>query len=326
LIISCGRGPKSKARDRDTGQFALDFSLSPSDFAFTTIVKRFFPSIEDEELTFEAWVRRKTNPSDLNGGIFARTDTKGAVLYVKDNEPKFAIRFARFSTSTPPFPTSSPPVMPSKRQEQANALSPLNCTEITVTSTECRVRSNFSLLNNVWTHIAGVLVDKQHIHPTSSSCTSDVMAETPHLDFYINGEFSDCATSEENFADDPAVHELAKADPEFLNSANIGNVGEIIEPRYDGVIDEVRFWTIARTQDQIQKCMGQELSFFEPGDCHIDLNILKGYWRLNEGEEHDITDFSGNGLNGGIEFRPPVTEWDGGWVDGAPIIRKEESQ
>jgi hypothetical protein len=333
LIISCGRGPKRKAQSSDKGQFALDFSLSPGDLAFATIVNRFFPSIEDKELTLEAWVKRETNISNLNGAVFARADTKGAVLYVKDNEPKFAIRYARFATSTlSTLLTSSPPRTPSIKQEQTNALNPLKCEDIDVTSTECGVGSNFSLLNKVWTHIAGVLVDKKHIHPTSSSCSSDVMAQTPHLDFYINGEFADCATSEENFAEDPVLSHLARENPDdFLNRADIGNVGVNIEvdetinilTRYDGLIDEVRFWTIARTQDQIQKCMGQELSFSGSGDCLIDSNTLKGYWRLNEGEGHDITDFSGHGLNGGIEFTPPVTKWDGGWVlSDAPIMKE----
>jgi hypothetical protein len=302
LVISCGRGPKRKAPVSETGQFSIDFSLSPENNAAIFGQNKSISSIKGTEITVEAWVKRRTNPSDLNGGIFGRLDAVGTTLYVKSNTPKFAIK-----RLLPDVPTSTPGV----------------------TSTEeFIVGATSTLINNVWTHIAGLLVNDSHSHPTSTSCTFDVMTEKPHLDIYIDGEFSNCATTKKQFAEEPGSKQVSIG---VIGGQPIDGIDG--SARFNGVLDEVRFWRIARTQNQIQNCIGQELSFYEPGDCRIDLSILEGYWRLNEGEGHTAKDFSGNGINGGVEFffvdpEPgfPASPWDEGWVDGAPIIRKEETQ
>jgi hypothetical protein len=302
LVISCGRGPKRKAPISEKGQFAIDFSLAPEARGAIFGANENISSIEGEELTIETWVKRRTNPSDLNGGIFGRLDTRGAVLYVKNNEPKFAIK-----KLLPDVPTTTPGI----------------------TSTEeFIVGAGSTLINDIWTHIAGVLTNNSHSHPTSTSCTSTAMTETPHLDILINGEFSNCASSDTKFADEPGGKEISIG----IMAGSVDGIDGSF--RFNGVIDEGRFWrTVARTQEQIQNCMDQELSFYEPGDCRINLSILEGYWRLNEGQDHTAKDFSGNGINGGVEFffvdpEPgfPSSPWDGGWVEGAPIIRKEETQ
>jgi len=55
------------------------------------------PNIKGSEFTIEAWVKRKD--LDLNGGIFSRC-APGVALYVKNNEPKFAIIIPGVVTGT----------------------------------------------------------------------------------------------------------------------------------------------------------------------------------------------------------------------------------
>ncbi|MHA2218951.1 MAG: LamG-like jellyroll fold domain-containing protein [Candidatus Hodarchaeales archaeon] len=315
LIISCGRGPKRKANNPDKGPFAIDFSLAPADEQGAIFADSGPPSIAGKELTFEGIVKRRT--SVLNGGVFAHLDDNGAVLYVKNNEPKFAIRQFVGTTSTPTSTVSMFPVSVA----QAPTSTPLSCDSINPTTTECIVGSGseFSLLSEIWTHIAGVLVNKEHTHPTSESCTKTIMAQTPHLDFYVNGEFANCATTEEKFASEPGNFTTAGRIAETAPPLDDGEI--TIDQRFDGAIDELRLWTVARTQNQIQACMDRELSFGD-ANCPLDWTILKTYWRFNEGAGHDIIDTSGNGNNGGIEIFPSVEKWDDGWVDGAPIIKK----
>ncbi len=305
VFMSCGKDPQLKVADSDRGQFAIDFSLAPAVNGVATGVNPNFPSIKDTELTIEAWVKNRSD--NLNGGIFGRMDAHGIALYVKDNEPKMVIR------------------------REPIAGTEMRCSQLTSTSTECIVESNFSLAKDVWTHIAGVLVNEDHtgIHPPCSA-GDGAEAETPHMDIYINGEFKECATTESRFA---ANTYTDPADPTkdniFLTIGVIGYItpGDVLtledisgNTRFDGVIDEVRFWGIARTQAQIQACMNQEISISIPGDCYIDPSILLGYWRLNEGQGYQMFDISGMGSSGVIES-PGLVPWSTGWVEGASIIR-----
>jgi hypothetical protein len=68
------------------------------------------------------------------------------------------------------------------------------------------------------------------------------------------------------------------------------------ERSFDGKIDEVRIWNVARTQTQIQGYMNQSLSGNEPG--------LIGYWRFDEGTGTTVIDASGQGNNGTISSAP----------------------
>ena len=52
------------------------------------------------------------------------------------------------------------------------------------------------------------------------------------------------------------------------------------------ILDEVRIWNTARTQQQIQDNMNKELSGDEPG--------LVGYWKFNEGQGTTVYDNAGN--------------------------------
>jgi len=133
------------------------------------------------------------------------------------------------------------------------------------------------------------------------------MAEKPHLDIYVNGVFKDCASTGGNFVTQNPGNTIGIGRLEY-DLDGLSNT-----PTLDGVIDEVRFWTVARTASQIQTCMSQELGI--EGDCQID-SSLKGHWRFNEGSGTSVYDFSGNGYSGTIQspVRATANLWDGGWV------------
>ncbi len=300
IFISCGKDPQLKVTDSVKGQYALDFSLAPGapganfGVAWANNLSG-IPNIGETELTVEAWVKNKTD--NLTGAIFGRMDSHGVVLFVKNNELKYGIRRT--------------PITPE-----------LRCNQLSPTSTECIVESGFSLTKDVWTHVAGVLVNESHtgIHPPCSA-GDGAESETPHLDIYVNGNFMDCATTDGRFATNPAPDNFLVSIGTMGDGEQLLLDGEIqTNTKFNGVIDEVRLWTVARTQAQIQACMNQELNISIPGDCYIDPAILKGYWRFNEGEGHQIFDFSGAGL-GGIVESPPGTTWSTGWVEGASITR-----
>jgi hypothetical protein len=78
-------------------------------------------------------------------------------------------------------------------------------------------------------------------------------------------------------------------------SFNIGKApaGYDWTERFDGIIDEVRIWDFARTQEEIQQCMNQPLTGLEPG--------LVGYWSFNEGTGNTAYDKTSNGHNGSLQ-------------------------
>ncbi|MEO8150709.1 MAG: LamG-like jellyroll fold domain-containing protein [Bacteroidia bacterium] len=93
--------------------------------------------------------------------------------------------------------------------------------------------------------------------------------------------------------------------------ASIG--GDLALPgfyQFMGLIKEVRFWNVARTQSQIQSNMNVVLN---PA---VNPN-LKGYWRLNEGTGQHVTDyaFGNNGLLGNYFFAESI---DPAWAQGCP--------
>ena len=59
---------------------------------------------------------------------------------------------------------------------------------------------------------------------------------------------------------------------------------------FDGIIDEVRIWNVARTEQQIQNHMDLPLVGNEPG--------LVGYWRFDERSGQLVTDSSIHGNDG----------------------------
>ena len=74
--------------------------------------------------------------------------------------------------------------------------------------------------------------------------------------------------------------------------------------QWNGVIDEVRLWNIARTATEIFENMENPLSGSEPG--------LVGLWRMEEGSGYTTADFTGNGHDGMIN--------GASWTQGYPMI------
>jgi len=312
FILSCGNDSQRKTQDTDRGAFAIDFSQCPGTLCHVFAAGDRInpaPDVSDTELTVEAWVQSKAT----DGGIFSRMDpSRGITLYVKNDEPKFGMRVQTAMTSTPGSPTPT---------------------------AEYVVGSGFTLMKDAWTHIAGVIAAEDHssVHPAVTCLKGDGNAggetEIPHLDIYVNGDIKNCGTTwgfqgdpvaqippdpatGPQFADNPAGPNLALAD---VLSGPIDGVGGTIS----AVIDEARLWLTGKTENQIQECMNTELGV--GGICNRGDPDLAVYYRLNEGEHANATDFSGNGLSGGVfKFTPDEEEWEDGWVPGNPNLQRAD--
>jgi len=79
-----------------------------------------------------------------------------------------------------------------------------------------------------------------------------------------------------------------------------------------GSLREVRIWSLARTQGEIQATMNQSLVGTEPG--------LVGYWRLNEASGQVAHDSSGNSNNGQLGSTPDVDTNDPTWIASIPTL------
>ncbi len=134
-------------------------------------------------------------------------------------------------------------------------------------------RSAFALPLNIWTHVAGV-------YDGSSIYT------------YVNGQLA-------------AVTADTSPIPDTGISMTIGNDANSHRP-FNGTIDEVRVWNIARNQSQIQSSMNCPLVGNEQG--------LVGYWRFDEGSGQIAYDASGNGNNGYLGGSTTADSNDPTWV------------
>lgn len=74
-------------------------------------------------------------------------------------------------------------------------------------------------------------------------------------------------------------------DYDSVNGLGIGDKFELGQP-FIGIIDDVRIWNVARTQQQIQDNMNKELTGNETG--------LVSYWKFNEGEGTTAYDSAGS--------------------------------
>jgi len=77
---------------------------------------------------------------------------------------------------------------------------------------------------------------------------------------------------------------------------------------FNGIIDELRIWNVARTLNEIQSDMYRELSGNELG--------LVGYWRFNEASGNMAFDLTSNNNNGSLQGNPtwiastaPILTW-----------------
>ena len=118
-----------------------------------------------------------------------------------------------------------------------------------------------------WQHVAAVWDDGQ-------------------LKLYVNGQFDGVIDTGNPI---PNSFDL------WIGSSPFG-----ADTNWRGVIDEVRVWAVARTQEQIQSSMNQYLCGNETG--------LRAYWSFDEGQGQQLLDTVGqsNGFISGAEWVPGV--------------------
>lgn len=132
-----------------------------------------------------------------------------------------------------------------------------------------------------------VLGDWHHVAATYSSTTGQVA-------MYVNGVEQPLTLSSQPSGPirDNATEAL------FIGNGNAQNY------TFDGVIDEVRVWTTARSGTEITAAMGHYLEGSEAG--------LAGYWRINEGNGTAVEDWTSHGNDGALI--------EGTWVAGTPFV------
>ena len=96
------------------------------------------------------------------------------------------------------------------------------------------------------------------------------------------------------------VEEYTQSETEtpFINDISV-TIGASISPgeAFDGFIDEVRIWNVARTQTEIQETMNQPLENPEL------LDNLVGYWNFDSGIADDLSQYENHGdLYGGAHI------------------------
>lgn len=82
----------------------------------------------------------------------------------------------------------------------------------------------------------------------------------------------------------------SETDTPFTNDISMTS-GASIDPDevFDGLLDEVRIWNIARTQEQIQENMNQPLE-----NPESDPNLV-GYWNFDNGTAEDLSQYANHG-------------------------------
>jgi hypothetical protein len=84
---------------------------------------------------------------------------------------------------------------------------------------------------------------------------------------------------------------VGESDAVLYDSAHgLGIGGNASTPTWNGLIDEVRIWCTARSQQEVQAKMYRTLTGTEIG--------LMGYWRFDEGNGTNTVDASGHGFTG----------------------------
>jgi hypothetical protein len=142
------------------------------------------------------------------------------------------------------------------------------------------LKGNIVVPLSLWTHLAGVY---------NGSMVS----------IYMNGQLVGSRAASGNIADD--------IDRLFIARADLSMSTEY----FNGLVDELRWWNVTRTQQQIQDNMYRELVGDEPG--------LMGYWNFNEGSGQTAFDSSGHGNNGRLGDVIDGDSADPVWVVDTPF-------
>jgi hypothetical protein len=112
--------------------------------------------------------------------------------------------------------------------------------------------------------------------------------------FYLNGLVDGTFTNNKDLYSTSAVY--------------ISDQGNVDDERFTGIIDEIRLWNVARTQNEIQTDMNREIESTEPG--------LVAYWQFNEGSGTTVYDRTAVSNNGSLQGGPawvfstaPILTW-----------------
>jgi len=116
------------------------------------------------------------------------------------------------------------------------------------------------------------------------ACTWDLSTKTAQI--YIDGGFD---VAGDQAADDPGAFA-------FTIGTRTGSNSDY----FDGRLDEIRIWNEVRAERQIQEYMLRQLA--NPAS---EQDLL-AYWRLDEADGKDCTDYSGNGFNGEMTNMDPA--------------------
>ena len=132
----------------------------------------------------------------------------------------------------------------------------------------------------------GQIVFSSKTYPINQYYSVAATYDGNSIKLYVNGELDTEVVAISN-----TINYGTDISPVFIGSGNYGN-SDILKHkrRFQGEIDEVRIWNIARTETEIQANYNQELTGTEAG--------LVGYWQFNEGTGDMTADLSGNGNNG----------------------------
>ena len=129
-----------------------------------------------------------------------------------------------------------------------------------------------SIIANTWTHVA-------------------ITKQGDQCNLYINGIHAGYYQFDNN------------PNPDTLN---IGGRAKNMDRFFQGDIDEVRIWTVARSQSEIQSNMYSYLVGTESG--------LMVYYRMNEGSGQTTFDLSGNGHDGQLGSASGTDTNDPAWI------------
>jgi hypothetical protein len=113
------------------------------------------------------------------------------------------------------------------------------------------------------------------------------------LKLYVNGQLDGVL---------PTSHPIPNSFELYIGSSPFG-----ADTTWRGVIDEVRLWVVARTQEQIQSTMNHYL-------CGNELG-LRAYWSFDEGQGSRLGDTLGH--SDGVVVGPE-------WVEGVDLPRSDD--
>lgn len=225
-------------------------------------------------ITVEAWIKPEKPQAVImgSGNLSARKTTDGFILYM-------------WKGASPDYP------------EGCSNSEDYSCVKFAVkTKGVWNVATAYTPadLTNSWHHVAGVL---------------DINAEA--LTVYVDGNLLKGA--DDNHPNPKmGVPAIAESGSLFIGTHQAFTPEETIghdkkkwetHPKvtswFKGAIDEVRLWKEARTEDQIRKCMNQELGTKK--ECEIT-DKLATYLKFNEGTGSTVWDSSGHGNNGSFRY------------------------